>query len=120
MKVYYKIRDKSNGLFSQGGSYGWTKKGKVWKEVGHLRNHLNHSGDRYDRLDVELVEYEVTEREVSSSNFHEFIEETNRRKAIKEKERDIASAHWALESAKRRAKEALANLEKLQNKANKS
>lgn len=42
----YKIRDKETGLFSRGGSstYNiWSKVGKTWSNLGHIKNHLNHS-----------------------------------------------------------------------------
>jgi hypothetical protein len=40
----YKIRNKETGLFSKGGSYSkdiWTKEGKSWSNIWHLKNHLN-------------------------------------------------------------------------------
>ena len=37
----YKIRRKSDGLFSSGGmDPDWSKKGKVWTSKGHLKNHF--------------------------------------------------------------------------------
>lgn len=41
MKVY-KIQRKSDGLFSTGGmSPTFSKTGKTWNAIGHLKNHLN-------------------------------------------------------------------------------
>lgn len=40
----YKIRHKETGLFSRGGTDArniWTKEGKSWSNIGHLKNHLN-------------------------------------------------------------------------------
>lgn len=40
--TFYKIRDKDTGLFSTGGYYpSWTKTGKSWKRLNHLKCHLN-------------------------------------------------------------------------------
>ncbi|MNW61765.1 hypothetical protein D3C74_398520 [compost metagenome] len=41
--VVYKIRNKTTGLFSRGGTNInnlWSKKGKSWSNIGHLKNHL--------------------------------------------------------------------------------
>lgn len=43
MSKVYKIRDKKTGLFSRGGtrvSYLWSKQGKAWSNIGHIKNHL--------------------------------------------------------------------------------
>lgn len=40
----FKIRHKETGLFSRGGTDSkniWTKEGKSWSNIGHLKNHLN-------------------------------------------------------------------------------
>ena len=44
MKEYYsfKIRDRETGLFSSGGTYPhFSKTGKVWSDIGHLKSHLS-------------------------------------------------------------------------------
>lgn len=44
----YKIRDVETGLFACKGLYYWTKKGKIWSNIGHLKNALrNKFGDDY-------------------------------------------------------------------------
>jgi len=41
-ELIFKIRDPNTGLFSSGGmSPSFSKKGKVWKGIGPLKNHLN-------------------------------------------------------------------------------
>jgi len=75
-KKIYKLRHKKTGLYSPGGvnskfKVRWSKNGKSWMEIGHVKNHLNLvmnslillRGD-VDWNDVELVEYEYTETEV--------------------------------------------------------
>lgn len=44
MKLY-KIRNKTTGLYSNGGSnaafpHNWDNKGKTWKRIGDVRNHV--------------------------------------------------------------------------------
>ena len=74
MEKVFKLRDKSTGLFSKGGTLGdFNKSGKIWKNQGHLRSHLKQfehlsSRDKTNRLidnisNWEIVEYELTEKE---------------------------------------------------------
>ena len=71
MKVY-KIRDE-NGLYSNGGmNPSFTKAGKAWNNIGHLKNHLRQFFDRtmyrgrtaelYDN--AEIIAIEIVETEV--------------------------------------------------------
>jgi hypothetical protein len=49
MMFVYKIRRKSDGLFSTGGmSPNWSKTGKTWNAIGHLKNHLHQFDHIYD------------------------------------------------------------------------
>lgn len=37
----YKILDKETGLYSKGGCFpSWSKYGKTWNALGHIKNHL--------------------------------------------------------------------------------
>lgn len=38
-QLSYKIRDRSTGLYQMSGST-WSKIGKTWTSLGHLKNHL--------------------------------------------------------------------------------
>lgn len=61
----YKIRRKSDGLFSAGGySPSWTKKGKIWTTRAALTNHLAMC-TRTNYKDCEIIEYEVVQIERS-------------------------------------------------------
>jgi len=68
MTTYYKIRNKSTGLFHKGGIYEiWSKNGKTWTTLGQLRSMLtmNSTSDirkGRDMSDWEIIEYEVTEK----------------------------------------------------------
>jgi hypothetical protein len=78
-ETFFKIRDKTSGLFSTGGSSpGWSDKGKKWSHVGHVTNHLNNLrghrayGGQVTRpyANAELVEFEAvpitgTEKDIS-------------------------------------------------------
>jgi hypothetical protein len=65
MKIY-RIRDKSTGKFSSGGrTPRWTKNGKVWFELGHVKLHLNQvhkfSKDYYLENSELVAEYFVVD-----------------------------------------------------------
>ena len=65
MKVY-KIRDKETGLFSTGGlSPTWSRTGKVWQRIGHVRSHINQLVNEKTipsaYKNAEIVEAEITE-----------------------------------------------------------
>lgn len=65
----FRIRQDKTGLFSSGGTRpSFSKKGKIWKERGHLSNHLAQFNDRNDVYkDCTVVEYEIREFEGSST-----------------------------------------------------
>jgi hypothetical protein len=75
--IVYKIRDKGTGLYSTGGTHpNWSETGKVWKRPGDVTSHLNMiahytPGQRRHIMvstygNAELVEFELTERELSA------------------------------------------------------
>ncbi len=42
VEVHYKIYDPQTKKYSTGGYHpGWNDEGKTWKQLGHLKNHLN-------------------------------------------------------------------------------
>lgn len=52
----YKIRHKKTGQFSRGGAHGWSKKGKVWSCISHLRSHLSQfSNNPQKYADCEVI-----------------------------------------------------------------
>ena len=83
--VVYKIRRKSDGKFSTGGTTpSFSKNGKTWNTIGHLKSHLTGVADqgrwiepalREQRKkqniakfysDCEIVEYERVEAETQT------------------------------------------------------
>ena len=80
MKVY-KIRDE-NGLYSNGGmNPNFTKSGKTWNNISHLKNHLRQFFDRttYRGRNAELYEnseivaIEIVETEVEKTPVPDLI-----------------------------------------------
>ena len=77
--IVYKIRRRTDGLFSMGGSTpSFNKKGKIWKQRGHLTSHINqlwNSGLSYSSSnntghvykDCEIVPYEIVETPVEGT-----------------------------------------------------
>jgi hypothetical protein len=53
----YKIRCKSDGLYSSGGQYpNFTTKGKLWNGIGNLKNHLRLvKKGRYDDCEIVVI-----------------------------------------------------------------
>jgi ribosome-binding ATPase YchF (GTP1/OBG family) len=63
MKIY-KIKNTETGLFSKGGTVepSWSKKGKTWSSIGHLKVHLANVDHRRCNTDKwEIYEIEVSE-----------------------------------------------------------
>mgnify|MGYP006928179905 CR=1 FL=1 len=84
MKVY-KIRRKSDGFFSNGGSTpGFTKRGKLWKGMGPLNNHINILYKPSVYADCELVTFELVEEELDRIDLSVHVAERTRLKAEKE------------------------------------
>lgn len=99
MKIkLYKIRHKITGLFSSGGAHPrWTKKGKAWTNIGHIKTHFSMIGDSQLRAayrDSEIVEYDVTE--AGASSMTEIFDQIQEAKEIKRKK---------VESARKKAEE---------------
>lgn len=81
----WKIRNKETGKFSKGGlHYGdsiWTKGGKTWSNIGHVKNHLRTymNGDtlkpHYPYHNAEIVEIEVDYTDLATIDVTNFIDE---------------------------------------------
>jgi hypothetical protein len=93
MKIF-KIRDNSTGLFSTGGHRPrWTKKGKNWTNIGHVKNHIN---NLYTAKNVDnwvVIEYELVETTVSTISVRAVIEEKMRAEQQRELERQQRILH---------------------------
>lgn len=94
--VVFKIRSKTTGLFSTGGSYPrWSKKGKTWNMRGHVSSHLSGlcgTGRMvYRQADAEVVECVIREENIGTVPVSEWLADVERRKAEKESSRQAAS-----------------------------
>lgn len=65
--IVYRIRSKTTGMFSSGGSHPHFKKvGKLWKRKSDVDAHLRQARlDVYVDNDAEIVSYALTEQETS-------------------------------------------------------
>lgn len=83
-KKLWKIRNKETGQFSKGGNnnerFIWTKDGKTWSNIGHVKNHLHtwilpngNLRHDYPYNNSEVVEIEVDYNECSTVSVDEFI-----------------------------------------------
>lgn len=111
----YKIRHKQTGLFSSGGTTPkWTKKGKAWSALGHLKSHISQveapraypawyrgrgPAHIHPYTDAEVVVFEQVEAE--TRDVMDLIDEVAHAKLDKEAARDAASlkAHEDREKA---------------------
>lgn len=79
MKVF-RIRDK-NGLYSTGGqSPNFTKGGKTWSNIGHVKSHLRQFDGRFLEVyaEAEIVCVEYTEKDVESFDILDFMDDLNK------------------------------------------
>jgi hypothetical protein len=76
MKIF-KIRNLKTGLFSKGGHCPrWSKKGKVWTNIGHVKSHINNIARHVKDIEYwEVVEYELVETTISSMRVQDIINE---------------------------------------------
>jgi len=86
MRLAYKIRRKSDGLFSAGGSSPhFSKIGKLWKQRNHLSNHLNQVYRPLQTYaDCEIVTYEIVESAVDEMSISDYLDEIQMRKDERE------------------------------------
>ncbi len=74
-ETFYKLRDRKTGLFREGGMWAkWTKRGKEWSTIGHLKNHLGQfPANKIDWDNWEIVEYTYTPVETGAKELKYFL-----------------------------------------------
>jgi hypothetical protein len=82
--IVYMIQSK-DGQFSSGGTYPrWGRKGKIWRQRGHLSNHLAQSGSHgrqfYTAGGAKVVEYMLTQEPKNAYPIAEYIEAVDKRR----------------------------------------
>lgn len=97
--LIYQIKSNKTGLYSNGGtSPSFGKKGKVWRTLGYLKNHLNQlssSGHKiYQNNDCEVVILEVVETVKEVKPYMEVWAEVSAVKATKEQARQDRIAEY--------------------------
>lgn len=99
MATVYKIRDRKTGLYSTGGTWpNWNAKGKVWTTTSAVSNHLGLGGMAKHYQGCEVVEIEVTYKEVAAVSVDDRLQANRNRKAAREQKRkekaeEVARAH---------------------------
>lgn len=84
--IVYKIKRKSDGLYSTGGwSPGFHKNGKIWNSKGTLKNHLR-IVDRRIYKDCHILEYTITEECIDTLFLEDLFNEIDQKEKQKEEE----------------------------------
>lgn len=104
--IIYKVRSKKTGLYSKGGmTPTFSKIGKIWKNIGHLRNHFNvldaYGRNLYRKHEVEIVELEIVEEVVCSTSFDEFLQEAADREQKRKDDRQQRYNQWQIEQRRK-------------------
>ncbi|MDE2095737.1 MAG: hypothetical protein KGL39_00640 [Patescibacteria group bacterium] len=126
----YKLRRKSDGLYSTGGTDPnfVACKGKEWKNIGHLKNHLvmfssnryyggphsNHKKTQFDNL--EIVEYEGIRTEKSVQSVADYVDGLRQRSKKNQLVRCRRKAESAVERAEKELEQARSKLNNLENR----
>ena len=110
MAIVYKIRRKTDGLFSVGGSTpDFNKVGKIWKQKGHLTSHLSQLwggtgsyNNQHVYQDCEIVPYELTETQVGPGfTIFEYLDERKRKQEQEDAERKKRRDEWEKEQRRK-------------------
>lgn len=109
----FKIRDKATGLFSRGGTNInnlWTKEGKSWSNIGHLKNHLNQFASNRNSTDpytnAEILEVEINYDTCMKMDVSEIFDEMKLNKSQLEEKSRLRFKKW-LEERERKQLEQL-------------
>lgn len=109
-EIVYKIRRKTDGLFSSGGSSpSFSKKGKVWRSQSAISLHFSmlvkYSDSYYKRdylgvyEDCEVIAYEM--KEIESKPAFEWADRIRERKEMRKQEREEAHRTWLEENRRK-------------------
>lgn len=103
----FKIRHRETGLFSKGGSSDWkiwTKEGKSWSNVGHVKNHLHmfldYDGNKRDGFpydNAELIEVEINYDVCFKTDLEELVSTMSEDRAKQEEKYRLQHEKWIKE-----------------------
>ncbi len=107
----YKIRDKTTGLFSRGGSRSynlWTKEGKSWTNIGHVKNHMSQfirsqseKVKDYPYENAEILEVVINYEMCFKSDANDLFTEIIEKRAKTEKEWQDKHRKWEEEQERK-------------------
>ena len=105
-ETIYKIR-RSDGLFSKGGcNPAFDKKGKLWRHIGHLKNHLNQLEREGLYSNCEIVILQVTETPVDTLSLEDLQTDLAKSRKEREHQMQLRKLAWAQREAKEAVKRA--------------
>lgn len=110
-----------NGKWSKGGYDGPRRpvafdKAKLWKNIGHIRNHLGQcSGAGPYPVGTEIIELEFSHTETPLFSVEDAVIEGKLRRAIREAENRLRNAEWKLQKAQEELLKALDPVERARN-----
>jgi hypothetical protein len=114
----FKIRNKETGEFSKGGRWGygiWTKGGKTWTNIGHVKSHLRqfvndyqNNHERYPYHNAEIVEVEIDYNDCFSYEVNILVEEMSDEDKVNRAKAEELHRKW-VEKRERQLLEELKN-----------
>jgi hypothetical protein len=120
MMKAYKIRNKETGEFSRGGSSGryiWSKAGKTWGNIGHVKNHLHHFVDcgeksnDYPYDNAEIVEVVTSYEDCFTYDVEDLITAIIEDKKKAHRRMEESHAKWVEEQERKKLAELKAKYE---------
>jgi hypothetical protein len=108
-KTIYKIQNR-NGEFAT--ADGWSKQGKYWKHLAHVKRHLSeHHGTDKKYANADLVSFELVE--TTRTPMYHLINEAWEEEKQREHNRQVILKKCQVEYAKRQLAEAQQKLKEL-------
>ncbi|OPH61894.1 hypothetical protein BC351_01235 [Paenibacillus ferrarius] len=109
----YKIRDKETGLFSRGGTRAydiWTKEGKSWSTIGHLKSHLTQFTTSWNKVkypygNAEIIEVEINYDLSYKVNVATFLEAINAKHKKADEDYESIIVKWKEEAERKQLEE---------------
>ena len=109
MHKVFKIRNKETGLFSRGGTKPaniWSKEGKSWTNIGHLKNHLNQFTQGWHPYhNAEIVEVEINYDNCMKMDISELFDEIKVNKLKLEEKYRLQTQKWREEQERKQLRE---------------
>src|SRR5450830_1894182 len=73
----WKIKQTSTGLYSSGGyTPSFTKRGKIWAQLGHLKSHLSGLDIKSTYKNCEVIEIVINDNQMPNNTINAFYEKS--------------------------------------------